>query len=154
MLYKYSVIIIIIIIKCVIGLKDFVYVSSKVESLNPPAVLAGKKDLSVASKRETVNLHVNSCIVSPVIFAKGYPQKKDVIPIYCYQCHRIKYVKGVSCVDHLSSVSLVTNVPTALICSRSTCRGHIAPVLGEVGSPRGQPQSSNSTPSPSGSGQI
>ena len=30
-------------------------------------------------------------------------------------------------------------------CSRSTCRGQTAPVLGEVGSPRGQPQSGNST---------
>ena len=29
--------------------------------------------------------------------------------------------------------------------SRSTCRGMIPPVLGEVGSPRGQPQSGNST---------
>ena len=30
-------------------------------------------------------------------------------------------------------------------CSRSTCRGQIAPVLGKVGSPRGQSQGSNST---------
>ena len=60
----------------------------------------------------TVNLHVNSCVVNPVIFAKGYPQKKGVNPSYCYHCQRIKYVKDVSCVDHSSSVNLVTNVPT------------------------------------------
>ena len=38
-------------VNCVTGQEDFVYVSSKVDSLNPPAVLAGKKDLSVTSKR-------------------------------------------------------------------------------------------------------
>ena len=66
---------------------------------------------SVSSKRETVNLHVNSCVVNIVLFAKGYPQKKGVNPSYCYHCQRIKYVKDVSCVDHLSCRNLVTNVP-------------------------------------------
>ena len=82
--------------------------SRKVQSLNPSPVISGNKDLT--SKSETVNL--NSCVVNPVLFVKGYPQKKDVNPTYCYHCQRIKCVKDVSCVDHLSSVILVTNVPT------------------------------------------
>ena len=94
------------------GLKDFVDVSGNLESLNPPAVLAGRKDLSVTSKRETINLHVNSCLVSPVHFVKGYPQRKGVNPVNCQNYTEIKYVKDVSCVGHLSSVNLVTNVPT------------------------------------------
>ena len=96
------------------GLKDFVDVSGSLESLKLPTMLAGKKDFSVTSKRETVNLHVNSCVVNPVLFAKGYPQKKGVNPRYCYYCQRIKCVKDVSCVGHLSSVNIVTNVPTVL----------------------------------------
>ena len=64
-------------------------------SFNPSPVLAGKKDLSVASKREIVNL----------------PKKKKGVS-YCYHCQRIKYVEDVSGVDHLSSVNLVTDVPT------------------------------------------
>ena len=96
-------------VKCVTRLKDFVDVSDSLESLNPPA----GKDF-VINKIETVNLHVNSCLVNPVLFTKGYPQKKDVNPVYCYHCQRIKYVKDVSCADHLSSVNFVTNVPTVV----------------------------------------
>ena len=120
-------------VHCVTGQEDFVYVSSKVDSLNPPPVLAGKKNLSVTSKRLTVKLHVISCVVSPVHFVKGYPQKKGV---NCLNYTEIKYVKDISCIGHLSQMSLF---------SRSTCRGQIAPVLREVGSPRGQPKSANST---------
>ena len=76
--------------------------------------LAGWKacnPLPVTSKSETVNLHVNSCVVNPVLFVKKYPQKKGVNPSYCYHCQRIN-VKDVSCVDHLSSVNLVRKIPT------------------------------------------
>ena len=97
------------------GPVDLVYVSSKVDSLNPPPVLAGKNDLSVMSKRETVILHVNSCVVSPVHFVKGCPQKKGVNPVNCQNYTEIIYMKDVFCVGHLSSVNLVTNVPTVLI---------------------------------------
>ena len=99
-------------VNCVTGQEDFVYMSGKVDSLNPPQVLARKKDLCVARKRETVNLHVNSCVVSPVHFVKGYLQKKGVNPASCQNYTEIKYVKDASCVGHLSSVNLVTNVPT------------------------------------------
>ena len=43
------------------------------------------------------------------------PQKKGVNPNYCHNYTEIKYVKDVSCVGHLNSVNLVTNVPTAAI---------------------------------------
>ena len=89
------------------------YVSSKVDSLNPSPVLSGNKDLSVTSNRETVNLHVNSCVVSPVHFQR------------CFMCRLFELCKS-NC------------------CYRSTCRGQVAPVLGEVGSPWGQPQRYNS----------
>ena len=64
----------------VAGEKDSVHVSGKVNSVVP--VMAGEKDcLFVTSKRETVNfLPVNSCVVNPVHFAKGYLQKKGVNP--------------------------------------------------------------------------
>ena len=42
-------------------------------------------------------------------------QKKGVNPIYYHNYTEMKYVKDVSCVGHLSSVNLVTNVPTAAI---------------------------------------
>ena len=64
----------------VTGLKDFAYISGKAESLNPSPVLAGKRDLSVTKKRETINLHVNFWVVNPVLFPKVYPQKKGVNP--------------------------------------------------------------------------
>ena len=41
--------------------------------------------------------------------------KKGVIPNYCQNYTKIKYVKDVSCVGHLSFVNLVTNVPTAAL---------------------------------------
>ena len=72
---------------------------------------AGKKHLSLTSKRETVNLLVNSCVVNPVQSVKGYPQKKGVNPVNCHYTE-IKHVKDASCVDHLSFVNFVTNVPT------------------------------------------
>ena len=80
--------------------------------------MSGKgKSLSfvlVTVKRETLFitcLPVNSCVVNPVHFAKGYSQKKGVNPDNGHHTE-IKYVKNVSCVGHLSSVNLVTNVPT------------------------------------------
>ena len=61
-------------------------------------------------------------------------RKKGVNPDYQVP---IKSVKGVSCVGQLSSVKCVTNAPTV------APNLQIAPVLGKMGSPRRQPQSSN-----------
>ena len=95
-------------VKCVTGLKYCVCVPGKMTSLKPSPVIAGSKEQT--SKSETINLPVNSCVVNPVLFVKGYPQKKGVNPSYCYHCQRIKCVKDVSCTDHLSSVNLVPTV--------------------------------------------
>ena len=74
--------------------------------------MAKNRDLS--NKSETVNLLVNSCVAS-AHSVTGLPQKRGVNPNYCQKYTEIKYVKDVSCVGHLSSVNLVTNVPTAAI---------------------------------------
>ena len=76
-----------------------------------PSTSVSRKEGLLCNQQETVNLHINSCVVSPVHFAKGYPQKKGVNPVNCHYTE-IKHVKDVSCVDHLSSVNLVTNIPT------------------------------------------
>ena len=46
---------------------------------------------------------------------KGQLQKKGVSPVVvnCYQ--RLKYVKDISCVDQLSFIKPVTNVPTVTL---------------------------------------
>ena len=98
-------------VKCVTGLKDCACVSGQI-GLNPSPVMAGNRDLT--SKSETVNLLVNSCVANAHSVI-GLPQKKGVIPNYCHNYTEIKYVKDVSCVGHLSSVNLVTNVPTVTI---------------------------------------
>ena len=82
-----------------------VHVSGKKEDLNPSPV---------TSKSETVFLHVNS-FVANVHSVTGLPQKKGVNPNYCYHYTEIKHVNDVSCVAHLSSANIVTNVPTVVI---------------------------------------
>ena len=77
---------------------------------------------------------VNSCVVNHALSATGLPQKKGVIPYYCYLCPEIQHIKDVSCVDQSSFVKNVINVPTAV---------PYVPV-GEMGSPRHQPRSVNS----------
>ena len=55
---------------------------------------------------------VNCSVVNPVLFAKGHSQNKDIGPVIV-NCHKteLKYVKDVSCVDQLSFVRPVNNVP-------------------------------------------
>ena len=72
-----------------------------------------EKHRALSNKSETVFLHVNSCVEN-VHSVTGLPQKKGVNPFYCYNHTEIKYVKDVSCVGHLSSANIVTNVPTAV----------------------------------------
>ena len=118
-------------VKCVTGLKDCAYVSSQI-GLNPSPLMAKDRDLT--SKSETVNLLVKSCVANAHSVI-GLPQKKGVIPNYCYNQTEIKHVKDVSCVGHLSSANIVTNVPT--VCHRSTCRDKTAPILRKNGKPWG-----------------
>ena len=75
------------------------------KGLNPPP--------PVTSKSETVLSHVNSFVAS-VPFVIRSPQKKGVNPVYCQSIRKINHVNDVSCVDHLSSVKIVTNVPTVV----------------------------------------
>ena len=98
-------------VKCVTRLKDCACVSGQ-RGLNPSPVIAKDRDLT--SKSETVNLLVNSCVANAHSVI-GLPQKKGVIPNYCHNYTEIKYVKDFSCVCHLSSVNLVTNVPAVAI---------------------------------------
>ena len=81
-------------------------------------MIDGKNELPVTNKRETINLHVNSCVVSPVNFVKGYPQKKGINPSYCYHCQKIKCVKDVFFVDHLISVNAQTFAPDLPVWAR------------------------------------
>ena len=66
--------------------------------------VTGKDCFSKTRTQLTVSYHV----ASHVPFAGGSPQKKGVIPEHQIS---IKSVKGVSCVNQLSSVHNVTNVP-------------------------------------------
>ena len=71
---------------------------------NPKLNVTGK-DYCLKTRTQ---LHVFYHVASHVPFAGGSSQKKDVIPEHQMS---IKSVKGVSCVDHLSSVQNVTNAP-------------------------------------------
>ena len=126
-------------VKCVTGLKDCACVSGKI-SLKLSPVIAGSMDLT--SKSKTVNSHVNSCVVNAHSVSR-LPQKKGVIPNDCQSNTEIKYVKDVSCVGHLSSVNLVTNVPAVALDLPVGTSLH--QFWEKMGSPGGKSQGSNST---------
>ena len=88
----------------VAGVKDSVHVSGKKEDLNPSPV---------TNKSKTVFLHVNSYVAN-VHAVTGLPQKKGVNPNYCHYTE-IKHMNDVSCVGHLNSANIVTNVPTVAV---------------------------------------
>ena len=87
-------------------MKDSVHVSGKKQDLNPSPV---------TSKSKTVFLLVNLYFVANVHSVTGLPQKKGINPNYCCTHTEIKHVNDVSCVGHLSSANIVTNVPTIVI---------------------------------------
>ena len=68
-------------------------------------------------------LNVNSVFVNYAHIVKGEPQKKGISPDIV-QHQKLKYVKDISFVGHLSFVQPITNFPAA---TRSTCRGKTAP---------------------------
>ena len=51
------------------------------------------RSMDLTSKSETVNSHVNSCVVIPALSVTGLPQKKGASPIYCQNHTELKYVK-------------------------------------------------------------
>ena len=142
-------------VNCVSSKKNCVHVTGKVDSSNVVTEIAIQRDcLFVIGRRETVTFWpVNFCVVTHVHFVEGFLQKKGVNPDIVHHSE-IKYVNDISCVDHLSSVkndfSCVDLLRSAKkhkcsnCCSRSTCRGQIALVLGKIGSPGGQYKSYNS----------
>ena len=76
---------------------------------------------SQTSTRQTLNtyqsLNVNSHVVQAVHSAPGHSQKRELSPgsAGCYyRNHKLKYVKGVSCVTQLSCVKPGTNVRNAV----------------------------------------
>ena len=71
------------------------------------------KDCFVTNKSTETRTHsiVNGGVVKLVPFAGGTPQKQGLNPDHHMA---INTVKGVFCVDQLSSVNLVTNVPTVV----------------------------------------
>ena len=86
-------------VQSVARLKDSVYVSSRLESLNFLPVRVRRKDLTSKSEiKFPCNLLCYKCSF-----------------FYCQNYTEIKSVKEVSCVGHLSSVNLVTNVPTVAL---------------------------------------
>ena len=86
------------------------------ETVNPYQLLQ-----SPSATRKTVNiptlesLNVNLNVVNLAPITKGLSQKKDASSVVNYYHEReLKYVKDVSCVDHLSFVKYVTNdIPVA-----------------------------------------
>ena len=99
------------------------YCAQSVTGIGVPTCVTGQENLFVSSVGSNPKLNVTGkdyClktrtqlpvfyhVASHVPFAGGSSQKKDVIPEHQMS---IKSVKGVSCVDHLSSVQNVTNAP-------------------------------------------
>ena len=123
---------------CTIRYRTCACVSGKI-SLNPSPV---RPETDLTSKSETVNLPVNSCVANAHSVVR-FPQKKGVIPNYCHNYTEIKYVKDLSCVGHLSSVNLVTNVPNVAIDLPVGARLH--QFWKKMGSPGGKSQGGNST---------
>ena len=70
-----------------------------------------RKDNKITYRSDTC---INSFVVNPVLTAPGLSQKNDISPGVsgCYQESKLKYVKNIFCVDQLSFVKPVTNVPT------------------------------------------
>ena len=93
-------------VEFVTGQKDSVCVSGQI-GLSPRPVLS-------RDNKVIVNHHVDFCVTNAHIVT-GLPQKKGVNPNCCQMYTEIKYVKDVSCVGHLSSANLVTNVPPVVI---------------------------------------
>ena len=88
-------------------------------------------------KQTLDNLHVNLPVVNDVLIVGGHLQKKGQSPDIVL--HRaIKYVKDVSCVDHLNLMSQMSQLLLWI------CKGQIAILWGDMGGPGGQSGGHNS----------
>ena len=79
----------------------------------PVALVSQSYRKTMNIQTQTFNVDLNVAKLVPI--AKGLSQKNDVNPIVINCCNHqreLKYVKDVSCVDQLSFVKHLTNVPT------------------------------------------
>ena len=104
-----------------VGLKDSVIVSDKMEVLNPPPV--------TDQKNSKVTLNVDSHVANAHIVT-GLPQRKGVNPNTCQLYTEIKYVKKCFLCRSLTFCKSCHQCSTC--CFRSSCRGEVKPVLGEM----------------------
>ena len=93
--------------------------------------MTGRDCFILTNSTETRTHSVVNCgVVKLVPFAGGLPQKKGLNPDHHIA---INNMKGVCCVDQLSSVSLVTNVPTVVPDCQPQCsdspQGWLHPTL-------------------------
>ena len=118
----------------VTGQKNSVFVSGQ-GGLDPAPVVA-------ENSKVTLNLTVNSCVANAHIVT-GLPERKGVNPNACQMYTEIKLVKDVFLCRSLVFCKSCHQCPTC--CYRSSCRGEVKPVLGEMGSPGFKSKSSHHT---------
>ena len=115
----------------VIGQKNSVCVTGQAD-LDPAPVVAGNSKVSL--------LTVNSCVANAYIVT-GLPQRKGVNPMS--NVHRNKICERCFLCRSLVFCKSCHQCPTC--CYRSSCRGEVKPVLGEMGSPGFKSKSSHHT---------
>ena len=112
---------------CVIpvtGQKNSVLVTGQGD-LNPAPVVS-------ENSKVTLNFNVDSHVAN-AHFVTGLQQRKGVNPNACQLYTKIKYVKDVFLCRSLAFCKSCHQCPTC--CFRSSCRGEVKPVLGEMGNP-------------------
>ena len=103
--------------------------------LNPAPVVA-------RNSKVTLNLNVDSYVANAHIVTR-LPQRKGVNPTFCQMYTEIKYVKKCFLCKSLEFCKSCHQCPTC--CYRSSCRGKVTPVLGEMGSSGFESKSSHHT---------
>ena len=114
------------------GQKSSVYVTGRGD-LNPAPVVAG-------NSKVTLNLNVDFCVANAHIVT-GLPQRKGVNPNA--NVHRNKICERCFLCRSLEFCKSCHQCPTC--CYRSSCRGKVTPVLGEMGSSGFESKSSHHT---------
>ena len=107
--------------------------------------VTGQGDLDptpVAAENSKVTLNVDSYVANAYIVT-GLPQRKGVNPNACQLYTKIKYVKDVFLCKSLVFCKSCHQCTTC--CYRSSCRGKVTTVLGEMGNPGFKSKSSHHT---------
>ena len=111
-------------VNSVTGQKNSVHVTGQGD-LNPAPVVS-------ENSKVTLNFNADSHVANAHIVT-GLPQRKGVNPNACQLYTKIKYVKDVFLCRSLAFCKSCHQCPTC--CFRSSCRGEVKPVLGEMGNP-------------------